>query len=30
MIGVSLASWLLQFPRYREFEAKVLSALHRF
>jgi hypothetical protein len=30
MIGVSLASWLLQFPRYREFEAKVLSSLHRF
>ena len=27
MIGVSLGSWLLQCPRYREFETNVLAAL---
>lgn len=27
MIGVSLGSWLLQCPRYREFEAKILTSL---
>lgn len=27
MIGVSLGSWLLQHPRYREFETNVLAAL---